>query len=146
MKKDVMSKEEATVRLMVVLSRHVGEEKAIDMGDLYQRVFDRPCDHKINHTRELRKLITMLRREGVPIGSTSVQNGGGYYLCRAGSELNTYCDRLIRRGINALDIVSKLRKVALPELLGQMRLSLAAESQEKSPPTPPLEKGGTRSM
>ena len=84
MEKDQVSNEEATSKILMILARHVGEEKAIDMGELYSRVFDEPYTHKINNTRRLRTVITALRQKGVPIGSTAAKNGGGYYLVRAG--------------------------------------------------------------
>lgn len=124
MKKQKMTEDEAALRLMEILSRHVGEEKAIDMGELYERVYEEPYSHKINHTRTLRKLVTKLRHKGVPIGSVSKRNAGGYYLVRAGSELDAYCSRLRRRALNALVMEAKLRRMAMPELLGQIQLNL----------------------
>jgi len=124
MKKVEMTEDEAALRLMEILSRHVGQEKAIDMGELYERVYKEPYSHKINHTRALRSLVTKLRHKGVPIGSVSKRNAGGYYLARAGSELDAYCSRLRRRALNALLMESHLRKMAMPELLGQMQMNL----------------------
>jgi len=128
MKKDMektdISNEEATSKILMVLSRHVGEEKAIDMGELYSRVFNEAYTNKINHTRRLRMVITALRRKGIPIGSTSAKNGGGYYLVRAGSELDAYCRRLREAALNKLWMEARLRKISMPELLGQMQLNM----------------------
>lgn len=110
--------------LMVILSRHVGRENAVGMDELYERVFGEPVRHKINDTRHLRTLITELRRRGVPIAATSTAQGGGYYLARATSELEEYCQKLRSRAMHSLVTESKLRKIALPELLGQMQMSL----------------------
>ena len=122
--KDVISNEEATSKILMILSRHVGIEKALDMGELYSRVFNEPYSHKINHTRRLRTIITALRQKGVPIGSTAAKNGGGYYIVRAGSELDEYCGRLRRAALNKLMMESRLRKISMPELLGQMQLNM----------------------
>ncbi len=119
-----MSFDEATARLMIELSKHVGEEHAIGAAELYEAVFGEPVTHKINQTKALRKLITALRRKGSAIGSTSAQTGGGYYICRSGSELDEYCRRLRRRGIHSLALEAAARRIALPELLGQMSLNL----------------------
>ena len=124
MEKSQVSNEEGTSKILMILSRHVGEEKAIDMGELYSRVFGESYTHKINHTRRLRTIITALRRKGVPIGSTAAKNGGGYYLVRAGSELDEYCGRLRRAALNKLAMEAKLRKISMPELLGQMQLNM----------------------
>lgn len=130
MEKNQVSNEEATSKILMILSRHVGEEKAIDMGELYQRVFEKAYSNKINNTRRLRTVVTALRRKGIPIGSTVAQNGGGYYLVRAGSELDEYCGRLRRAALGKLNMESKLRKISLEELLGQMRLNFSAENEE----------------
>ena len=130
MEKSQVSNEEATSKILMILSRHVGVEKSLDMGSLFERVFDKPYTNKINHTRRLRTIITALRQKGVPIGSTAAKNGGGYYLVRAGSELDEYCGRLRRAALNKLALESKLRKISLEELLGQMRLNFSAENAE----------------
>lgn len=115
-------------RLLAELSRHIGAHNAIGMGELYCRVFDKVWMHKINDTRHLRTVVTLLRNEGVPICSASDKNTGGYYLASAGSELENYCSRIRRRGITALMMEAKIRKTALPELLGQIQLSLGKGS------------------
>ena len=124
MEKSQVSNEEATSKILMILSRHVGEEKAIDMWELYSRVFGEPYTNKINHTRRLRTLITALRQKGIPIGSTAAKNGGGYYLVRDGSELDSYCGRLRRAALNKLAMEARLRKISMPELLGQMQMNM----------------------
>ena len=124
MEKSQVSNEEATSKILLILSQHVGEEKAIDMGELYSRVFNEAYTNKINHTRRLRMVITALRRKGVPIGSTSAKNSGGYYLVRAGSELDAYCRRLRGAALNKLWMEARMRKISMPELLGQMQLNM----------------------
>jgi len=130
MEKSQVSNEQATSRLWFELSKHVGAEKALDMGELYSRVFGEPYTHKINHTRRLRTIITALRKKGAPIASTSSKNCGGYYIVRAGSELDEYCGRLRRAALNKLWMEARLRKISLEELLGQMRLNFSAENAE----------------
>jgi len=112
------------VRLYAALTRHIGEERALDMGQLYQEVYEREYHHKINGTRALRKLITELRYEGVAIGSVSSRNQGGYYLIRSGSELGDYIARLQRRGLKALSMAARIKNLSLPELLGQLRINM----------------------
>ena len=66
-------------RILMIMSGHVGQGKRIGMGELYERVFEETYDHRINDTRNLRKLITELRRDGVAICSVAAKSGGGYY-------------------------------------------------------------------
>jgi len=111
-------------RLLTELSRHVGEINAIGMAELFETVFGESWRNRINDTRKLRSLVTLLRREGVPICSVSSRSGGGYYLAAAGSELRGYTERDKRRALGILYRVSLIEKISLPELLGQMRLRM----------------------
>ena len=112
------------VDVLMVLSRHIGKEKAIGMGELYEMVFGETWENRINDTRKLRYIITDLRSDGVPICSVSDRNGGGYFLASAGSELENYLGRIRRRALSALSMEAKIRDVALPELLGQLRFEM----------------------
>jgi hypothetical protein len=109
---------------MVVLTDHIGETKAIGMGELFEAVYGESWRNRINDTRRLRKLITDMRREGVAICSVSGHTGGGYYLASAGSELLGYLRRSKIRALRILARVATIQKVSLPDLLGQMRLEM----------------------
>jgi hypothetical protein len=117
----------AEERLMLVLARHVGRENCISAAELYRKAFRRPCQDAINDTREMRLLIMALRRRGEPICSVSDKYNPGYYLAVAWEEMEAFCRRLERRGLASLAQVAKLRRLALPDLLGQLRL----EAQEQ---------------
>lgn len=125
MKAKAMSNEEATSRLLMILSRHMGRARTIGMGELYERVFRQKWNNRINDTRKLRTLITMLRNKGVPICSSVAQSGGGYYLASAGSEFDEFCTKMYRLpALKKLKQEAVMRKVALPELLGQIQMNL----------------------
>ena len=119
-----MKQEVVKARLLESLSKHVGVEKAMGMADLFEVVYQRPVEDRINDTRELRKLITNLRLDGVPIASVSRPDGGGYYLAAAGSELEDYLYRLHQRGLKALVLESKIRGISMGELLGRIQIKL----------------------
>ena len=120
-------KERAKGTVLKILSRHVGANRKIGMGELYYAVFGEAWSNRINDTRALRKLITELRNEGVPICSVADSTGGGYYLASAGSELSSYCERLRTQALRKLAMEAKIRRITLPELLGQMTLSFKRE-------------------
>jgi hypothetical protein len=111
-------------KVMVILSRHIGEEKAVGMGDLYERAYGQPWRNKINDTRRLRKVITDLRYKGALIGETRSKNGGGYYLARSVHELNRFFDKRKREALKKLMMVARMQRVGLPELLGQIQMHL----------------------
>lgn len=118
---------ENRLRLHAALYSHVGKANAISMTALYEIVFERPWDDKINDTRALRHLITALRDEGVAICSTSSKDGGGYYIPAEGDE---YIDYLRKRKIKALTLLkqnSLAEKISLPEYLGQLQLESIGE-------------------
>jgi hypothetical protein len=111
-------------RLLAVLDRHWGRENCIGMGELWRKVFRLPYDHRINDTSELRRLIRKLRRRGEAICSISDKFNPGYYLAETPAELEEFAKRHERRGLTSLVQVARLRRIALPELLGQLQLSL----------------------
>ena len=127
-----MKRVELKNRLLATLSRHIGRGKAIGMAALYEEVFQEEWQDKVNDTRKLRELITELRREGVPICSAMTKEGGGYYLASAGSELEAYCSKLRTAALKKLALEAKLRRMTLPELLGQLTLSLSGGSLNES--------------
>ena len=119
-----MSGENHAAAVMTILSRHVGQEKAIGMGELYAKVYERPWNNRINDTRALRRVITALRHDGALIGETRSQNGGGYYLARSAHELGQFFNRRKREALKKLQMISAMKGIGLDELLGQMRLNL----------------------
>lgn len=107
-------------RLLKIMFDHVGASKAVSMARLHEEVFLAPWDDKINDTRKLRTLITALRSDGVPICSSH----NGYFVASAGSELAEYCGKIRRRALGILKREARLRKMTLPELVGEVALEL----------------------
>lgn len=110
--------------ILAALTDHIGEPNAIGMGELYEQIYGEPWEHRINDTRALRKAITDLREEGIPVCSVAASYGGGYYLAAAGSELAAYLRRSERRALLILSRNAKIKKVSLPDYLGQMKLNM----------------------
>lgn len=117
---------ELKAKLAWVLMEHIGEEKAIGMGELYEKVYGKPWRNRINNTRPLRHLITDLRREGKRVCS----NGSGYYLAAVESELEDYLARRRKRALTELGLEAAMRRKSLPELLGQLSLDLGGREDD----------------
>ncbi|HOL44534.1 MAG TPA: hypothetical protein PK659_09800 [Methanothrix sp.] len=115
--------------VLSVLAGHIGSHNAIGMGELYEEVFGEPWHNRINDTRAIRQIITDLRSEGVPICSVTSQDGGGYYLAAAGSELADYLRRAERRALKILKRNAQIKKISLPDYLGQLRLNMVAHPE-----------------
>jgi hypothetical protein len=130
-KKDSLSFDESKLRLLEALLDHQGKEHAVGMDVLYTQVFNEPVAHKINDTKKIRKLVTAVRNQGRAIASVCSRNGGGYYLPRAGSELEDYLSSMLHRpALKKLAMEAKIRKVSLPELIGQMSINFSSQESE----------------
>lgn len=98
-------------RLMTVLSRHIGKGHGIGVEALALQV-GAP-------TRQVRKLVTELRQDGVAVCGTPTH---GYYIAGTAEELEETCQFLRRRALHSLTLESRLRKVPLADLVGQLHL------------------------
>jgi len=99
--------------------------EVLGMDKLYEQVWGRPVSHRINDTRDLRFAVARLRRLGWPICSSCSRRRPGYYLARHGEELERFCQRLTARGLKSLSQAAALRRLGLPELLGQLALEVS---------------------
>lgn len=128
-----LEEEQQISRLLREMVRHIGKSRAIGMGELYEKVFERPWQHRINDTRPLRKLIKKLqedRRNPLAICSSPE----GYFLAAAGSELTDFIQgRLKKPALKKLTLAALLERKSLPDLLGQLQMEMrpgaGAESQ-----------------
>lgn len=79
----------------------------------------RLCARLNCHERHLRTLITELREDGIAICGTPRE---GYYIAIRASEVEDTCRFLRARAMKSLQLEARLRRIPLPELLGQLRL------------------------
>jgi hypothetical protein len=115
-------------RVRQELMRHVGRSNAIGMGELFELIYGEKYEHRINDTRRLRKVITLLRREGDPICSLCCALAPGYYVASVGKELEAYLERLRGAAVKKLALEAKIRRTSLPELLGQVSMAAVARA------------------
>lgn len=105
--------------LLNVLARHQGRESGIAAHDLARAIGLTPNDAG---RRRLRHLVSELREQGIAI---CAQPKTGYFIPVTPDELKESCAWLEHRAMHSLVLLSKMRKVALPELLGQLKLNQA---------------------
>jgi len=127
-----MNKAEAKYKVMTILSRHVGLEKAIGMGELYTAVYGEAWRNRINDTRDLREIITELRYDGSLIGESRGQHGGGYYLARSVHELENWFKKREHEWLKKAHMLSRMKRISLQEYLGQKSLGLTGSSKLKA--------------
>jgi hypothetical protein len=101
--------------LLNLLSRHQGADHGIGAKALAAELGVPP--------RQLRLLISRCRDEdGLAIcGHPST----GYYMAVTPEELQASCAFLEHRALHSLRLLSRMKKVSLPDLLGQLKLNQA---------------------
>lgn len=101
----------AAQRVLKVLSGHIGASYGINAAQLAEAT-DMP-------ERRVRACISELREDGVAIcGHPS----NGYYIAQTAEELDRCCQFLRSRALHSLTIESRLRRIPLPDLIGQIKL------------------------
>ncbi|MGA0610535.1 HTH domain-containing protein [Caldimonas sp. KR1-144] len=101
-------------QLLNLLSEHQGRNRGIAARDLAVKAGLSP--------RQVRKRISALRDEGIAICGKPAT---GYFVPVTPDELEESCEFLEHRALHSLRLLSRMKKVALPELLGQLRLNKA---------------------
>lgn len=81
-------------------------------------------------TRKVREAVEALRRAGHPICATPED---GYYLAETDEELSSTIGFLRSRAMTSLVQIAQLRRIALPELMGQLQLELEAAERAAKP-------------
>lgn len=108
-------------QVLAVLSRHVGRANGVTMHNLALYVTREHLDEGEREIteRNVRKVISRLREDGHAI---CAHPRTGYFIAETAEELDECCAFLRSRAMTSLTLESKLRKIALPELLGQLRV------------------------
>ena len=105
-------------RLLQVLRQHVGQAHGATAKQLVQALTGR---HEYAAAeRHLRNVVEQLRLEGYPV---CAHPSHGYYLAASDADLELTCDYLRSRAMKSLQQIAAMRRVSLPDLLGQLRLS-----------------------
>lgn len=103
-----------SAELLNLLAFHQGRESGINARDL--------ANVAGVTERQLRTLIGELREEGIAICATPET---GYYLAVTPEELQESCRFLHDRAMRSLLLASRMQKISLPDLLGQLKLNQA---------------------
>ncbi len=102
---------EQAARVLAVLERHIGVRSGIGAGDLAAAT-------GISE-RWLRRIISQLREDGTAICG---HPHTGYYIAATYAELEESCEFLRARALHSLALEARLRRIPLPELIGQLKL------------------------
>ena len=77
--------------------------------------------------RKLRQIIEKLRRDGHPI---CAHPAFGYHFAANAAELDRACSFLVDRAMTSLEQVGAMRRIALPDLYGQLGLPRPEHTEE----------------
>ena len=69
--------------------------------------------------RQLRSMVSQAREEGLAISATPET---GYFIAETPEELQESCEFLRSRAMHSLRMEAQLRRIPLPDLLGQLHL------------------------
>lgn len=108
--------------VLLVLQGHIGAANGVTACALVRALV---IDHTPADERRLRSVIEHLRREGHAI---CADPGHGYFMAANESDLDATCEFLYGRALTSLQQVAAMKKVAMPDLRGQLRLPLVDAS------------------
>lgn len=104
--------------LLAELQHHVGQANGVHADELVRRITGQLVNTDM-HTRRVRFLIKELRKQGSHICGTPTD---GYFMAATPEELQRTVAFLEERAMTTLMQLSHMKNIALPELLGQLRL------------------------
>ena len=122
MQPDLYSKALTPDAVLAVLQANVGEASGVTAEQLVMAITGRFSE---SDQRLMRKMIEALRTAGHCICANPTH---GYYLAANESELNQTCSFLYERAMTSLRQVSAMKRVAMPDLRGQLGLPLENHS------------------
>ncbi|WP_430391105.1 hypothetical protein [Dyella sp. 20L07] len=103
--------------LLVALRGHIGRASGVTATVLCREVLRRTPTGA--DERQLRTLVVELRMQGHHV---CAHPRDGYFLASNADELDETCDFLKQRSMSGLQQVSAMRRVSIPDLVGQGRL------------------------
>lgn len=112
-----MSNELTRDTLLVALRQHIGRRHGVTATALCRQVLGtQPTG---GDERQLRTLVVELRLEGHHV---CAHPRDGYFLAANAEELEETCSFLKSRSMSGLQQISAMKRVAIPDLIGQGRL------------------------
>jgi biotin operon repressor len=97
--------------LLSLLQSHIGQSKGISVRDI--------AYHLRTSERQVRLAVTELRMDGIAVCGHPTT---GYYIAETPEELERTCAFLRSRALQSLTLEANLRRVPLPDLIGQLHL------------------------
>lgn len=112
-----MKNEISTLTVQVILSLHIGKKNGICAKALADTCLGKAASQA--DLRHLRKVIQELREQGQHI---CAHPSTGYFIAATAEELDDTCEYLYERVLCSLKQISRMKKVSIPDIRGQLRL------------------------
>ena len=106
-----------TESVLAALQMQVGRESALKASDLVEQITNLRTSPGAE--RRLRQIVKRLRLDGYPVCAHS---DCGYYWARTPEDLKKACDFLRGKAMSSLQQITKLNRLALPPLVGQIEI------------------------
>jgi hypothetical protein len=104
-------------KVLAVLANHIGPTQGVHVNELVFELTSTASNAYLE--RQVRKVVTELRLRGQHIcGAPST----GYYMAASDADLDSTCELLYERALTSLRQVAAMKRIAMPDLRGQMRL------------------------
>lgn len=104
-------------RLLAHLRQHIGQANGITAKSLVAEI-NRVAGKPICNEREMRKAVEVLRVDGHHVCAHPAR---GYFIADTAEELEATIQYLHSRAMKSLRQISAMKRVSMPDLLGQMR-------------------------
>lgn len=107
--------------LLQLLRAHIGKARGISARALVEQLVpvDTTPGQRTGAERQLRDLVVELRLEGHHV---CAHPSTGYFLAETPEELEETCAFLSSRSMSSLQQVSAMKRVSIPDLVGQLKL------------------------
>lgn len=102
--------------VLAVLQRHIGAGRGVHIGPLVHEITG---SAGADLERRVRDLGVELRMEGYCV---CAEPAVGYYLAANAEELDRSCRFLVDRAMTSLSQVSRMKKIAAPDLYQQLKI------------------------
>jgi hypothetical protein len=97
--------------LLAVMARHIGAHNGVSVEALARTLN--------TNARHIRTLVTELRMDGEHVCGTP---GEGYFMAETDEDVTATCEFLKSRALKSLLLASRMTKVSIPDLVGQLKL------------------------
>ncbi len=98
-----------------LMHKHRGRSRGVTMRQLAAEINGGEQSPALE--REIRRLVVDMRKKGIPVCACPSQ---GYYLAQNDEEVEEVCRHLHQRAMTSLQQIAALRRIALPDLIGQL--------------------------